>query len=63
MKPKKLCVLCVLCGESLLYLGAVSSFGESNIQEQGKAIFFLHTIRYFHLTFIFQSEGEDIIIA
>ena len=45
------------------YSTPVSSLGESNIQEQGKTVFFLHTVRNFHLTFIFQSEGKDIIIA
>ena len=46
-----------------MYLGAVSSLGESNIQEQGKAVFFLHTVRNFHLAFIFQSDRKDVVIA
>ena len=47
----------------LLYLGTIRFLGESNIQKQRKTVFFLHAIRDFHLTFIFQSDRKDIVIA
>ena len=46
-----------------MYFGAICSLGKSDIQKQGKTVFFLHTIRNFHLTFIFQSERKDVVIA
>ena len=43
--------------------GAIGSFGEGDIEEQGQAVFALHTGGYLHLSLVFQPDGQYIIVA